>query len=85
MPTTLRIKPPAEKDIRDLPPTMRQRIIDALSGLKAIPLPQGVQKLKGLERSYRLRVGDYRVLYEFEAATEAVTIYRVKHRRDVYR
>ncbi len=48
------------------------------------PRPDGAKKLKG-ETGYRIRVGNYRVLYEIDDAAQLVIIYRVKHRRDVYR
>lgn len=82
---TLRIKPPAEKDIRDLPAAIRERITHAILALRETPFPHAAQKLRGLEHHYRLRVGDYRVLYEFDAAAQSITIYRVKHRREAYR
>ena len=84
MPTLL-IKSAAEKDIRDLPPDLRARLIAAIRTLRETPFPTGVQKLRGLDFRYRLRVGDYRILYTFEATTQIATIYRVKHRREVYR
>ena len=82
---TLRIKNPAEKDIRDLQAEVRDRITGAILTLRDDPLPHGVGKLQGMERRYRLRIGDYRILYEFDPATQTITIYRVKHRREAYR
>ena len=82
---TLQIKDPAEKDIRALDPTVRERIITAIQSLRETPFPSGSQKLKGLAHHYRLRVGDYRVLYEFDDKSQVVTLYLVKHRREAYR
>ncbi len=82
---TLRIKNPAEKDIRDLPADVRDRITSAILALRDDPLPHGVRKLQGMERHFRLRIGDYRILYEFESAAQTIIIYRVKHRREAYR
>jgi mRNA interferase RelE/StbE len=82
---TLQIKGPAEKDIRDLDPTVRERIITAIQSLRETPFPHQSQKLKGPAHHYRLRVGDYRILYEFDDKLQVVTIYRVKHRREAYR
>ena len=84
MPTLL-IKSAAEKDLRDLPPDLRTRLIAAIRTLRETPFPPGAQKLRGLDFHYRLRVGDYRILYAFEATTQIATIYRVKHRREVYK
>jgi mRNA interferase RelE/StbE len=82
---TLTIKLPAEKDIRDLPEPMRARITQAILALRDDPLPRQTQKLQGQDHHYRLRVGDYRILYEFGAEPQVITIYRVKHRREAYR
>lgn len=82
---TLRIKPPAEKDIRDLPDSIRKRIMQAIMALRDDPSPRQAQKLQGQDHHYRLRVGDYRILYEFGAEQQVITIYRVKHRREAYR
>lgn len=49
------------------------------------PRPSGCRKLSGTERDYRIRVGEHRVLYEILDETREVRIYRVGHRRDVYR
>jgi mRNA interferase RelE/StbE len=53
--------------------------------LAADPLPSQVVKLSGAERLYRIRVGDYRIVYEVDAEAKLVTIHYVRHRRDVYR
>lgn len=47
--------------------------------------PNGVTKLSGVDHVYRIRVGDYRIVYEIQDATIVVTIIRVRHRREVYR
>ena len=49
------------------------------------PLPHGSQKLSGSERTYRIRVGDYRVIYEVCTELRIIEIQRVRHRKDVYR
>ena len=49
------------------------------------PLPLGSEKLTGSERTYRIRVGDYRVVYELLRDAKIVEIQRVRHRKDVYR
>lgn len=82
---TIRIKAIAEKDIRSLPPPIRERLTQTILSLRETPFPLGSQKLRGMDRHYRLRIGDYRILYEFDAAAGSVTIYRVKHRREAYR
>jgi len=48
------------------------------------PRPRGVRKLAGFDNAWRVRIGDYRVLYEVEDERVLVTVVRVAHRRDVY-
>jgi mRNA interferase RelE/StbE len=62
----------------------RERIKTAIDGLAAEPRPAGVTKLAGLE-DYRVRVGDYRVVYAIDDARRMVLIARIAHRREVYR
>ena len=61
-----------------------QRIIKRLLTLKANPRPQGAKKLGGGDR-YRIRVGDYRVLYTIDDALQKIEVSAVGHRREVYR
>jgi mRNA interferase RelE/StbE len=75
----------AEKDLKRLPPEIFRRIIRELRGLADVPRPPGCRKLSGSERDYRIRIGDYRVLYEILDDLRQVKVYRVGHRRDVYR
>lgn len=80
------IKASAEKEIRRLSSAMRERITSAILALCDEPRPPGVRKLKGRgEEGWRIRVGDYRLLYRIDDELHQVTIYRVGHRREVYR
>jgi mRNA interferase RelE/StbE len=72
----------AKKQILQISPPHFQRIQKQIDQLSENPRPEGVRTLKG-EIGYRVRVGDYRILYEINDETKIVTIYRVKHRRDV--
>jgi mRNA interferase RelE/StbE len=74
----------AEKEIAKLPQAIRQRVVDAILSLESDPRPHGSQKLAG-EDAYRIREGDYRVVYSIEDEIVTVTIVRVGHRSDVYR
>lgn len=74
----------AAKEIRKLEPEIRRRILTALSGLEEDPRPAGARKLSGYADSWRVRVGDYRALYEVDGGLVVVTVFRVAHRRDVY-
>ncbi len=74
-----------KKDIRSLPRHEVVRVIEAVSQLAHDPLPPGSQKLAGSERTYRIRVGDYRVIDEVFGGSHVVEVQRVRHRKDVYR
>ncbi len=78
------LKRPAERELDRLPAQVRQRITQKLLELEDNPRPHGVQKLHGQDR-YRVRVGDYRVLYLIDDRTKTVEVVAVGHRRDVYR
>ena len=73
------------KDIRSLPRQEVARVVEAVTQLADDPLPHGSQKLSGAERTYRIRVGDYRVIYEVFSDSNIVEIQRVRHRKEVYR
>ena len=73
----------AQREIGKLPQDMGDRIIARILSLKQNPRPYGVIKMKGRE-SYRLRVGDYRVIYTVEDTVKIVTVTDVGHRREVY-
>ena len=73
------------KDLRSIPRDDVVRVVTAATKLADDPLPHGSQKLAGSERTYRIRVGDYRIVYELLRDAKIVEIQRVRHRRDVYR
>lgn len=77
--------PSVHKDLRRLPATVVGRVLKQIESLATEPLPGQAVKLSGAERLYRIRVGDYRVIYEVDVEARWVTIHYVRHRRDVYR
>jgi mRNA interferase RelE/StbE len=79
------IKPQAEKALLRMPNPQRRRISLAIDGLARDPRPPGCAKLAGAQDAYRIRVGDYRVVYEIENRVLVVYVVRVGHRKDVYR
>jgi mRNA interferase RelE/StbE len=83
-PYELRFKPSVAKDLRDVPRADVLRILARIETLRAAPRPPGAEKLSAQER-YRLRQGDYRILYSVNDATFVIEIVKVGHRRDVYR
>ena len=78
------IKRSAAKELEGLPPKIRRQVAAKVAGLAVTPRPQGVEKLSGQEK-YRIRQGDYRVLYSIDDTAETVTLVKIGHRRDVYR
>jgi len=74
----------AERDLDRLSKMLFDRISARLVALAEEPRPPGAEKLAGLE-AFRLRVGDYRVVYEVDDSVRAVIVTRVRHRREVYR
>lgn len=75
----------AQRELRKLDATVVPRIIHAVDELESDPRPAGCRKLRGSEYTYRIRVGNYRVLYEILETRVIVEIVRVRHRKDVYR
>ena len=73
------------KDLRKLPPHEVQRVVAEVESLAEQPFPHGSEKLAGTEHTHRIRVGDYRIIYEVFAGTKIIEIQRVRHRKDVYR
>ena len=74
----------ATKELRSLPTHMVQRIVEVVTQLATNPFPPGVRKLSGAKHTYRIREGDYRVIYTVTASTLIVEIIRVGHRKEVY-
>lgn len=70
----------AAREFRKLPPDVRRRLAPAIDALAAAPRPPGVKKLAGASDLYRIRVGDYRVVYEVSDAALLVLVVRVRHR-----
>lgn len=75
----------AARQIRKLPVRERNRLLDAIEGLTEDPRPHGAKKLVGEQLAWRIRVGDYRVIYEILDERLTVTVVRAGHRREVYR
>lgn len=75
----------AFRDMSALPQSDRARLAKRIDALAGDPRPHGARKLEDMEGLYRLRVGDYRVLYTIEDDVITVTVVRIGHRRDIYR
>lgn len=77
--------PSAERDLIRVPPREWQRIRDKIDGLVSNPRGVGSRKLQGMKDCYRLRCGNYRILYRIDDVAKRVIIYAIGHRKDVYR
>lgn len=74
----------AKKGIKRLPEKIRDRVLVTIQELEMNPRPHNVKKLVG-SKSWRVRVGDYRIVYEIHEREIFVMVIRVAHRKDVYR
>jgi mRNA interferase RelE/StbE len=79
------LKPSVEKDLRRLPEGTVERLIRRIEALGADPLPRQSVKLTGAEHLYRVRMGDYRIIYSVDHRARLLTIHYVRHRREAYR
>jgi mRNA interferase RelE/StbE len=78
-------RPSVEKDFQSISRPLVTRIIERIERLASDPFPSQSARLQGAERLYRLRVGDYRVVYEVNTEALRIVILYVRHRREVYR
>jgi mRNA interferase RelE/StbE len=82
----LLLKPSAAKEIDAVDSkSERRRIVEKIAALRANPRPHGSEKLAGYEDRYRLRQGNYRIVYLLDDARYEVTVFKIGHRKDVYR
>jgi mRNA interferase RelE/StbE len=74
----------AEKELHGLPKKVIARIIPRLERLMSIPRPPGCKKLKGGDNEWRIRVGDYRIVYVIDDTARTVDVTRIAHRSEAY-
>jgi mRNA interferase RelE/StbE len=74
----------AQKEVDRLPANIFDRILETLDSLRSEPRPHGAKKLSGLPE-WRVRIGDYRILYRIDDSERTLEIVSVGHRREVYR
>jgi mRNA interferase RelE/StbE len=79
------LKPSVERDLRSLPKTVIARVMRQIESLEDEPVPRHSVKLAGAEQLYRIRVGDYRIVYGIDKEMKQVLIHYVRHRREAYR
>jgi mRNA interferase RelE/StbE len=81
---TIEWKRSAVKELRVLPKDAVEKILKAVEQLSVNPYPVGVRKLVGAEHTYRIREGDYRIIYTIITSSLIIEVIRVGHRKDVY-
>jgi mRNA interferase RelE/StbE len=81
---TVIVPKPVQKQLENLIQTERTKIILVLKQIAEDPRPSGIKKLKGYEKTYRVRVGDYRIIYEIKDRELIVLVLSVSHRKDAY-
>lgn len=79
------LRPAARRDLAKLPSDIRSRLTEVLFTLENDPRPPGITKLTGSANVWRVRVGDYRVIFEIDDPAQTVLVLRIAHRQDAYR
>ena len=81
----LELRPAALRDLKSLPREVLERVSAKIDSPPENPRPPGVERLSGSEDSYRVRVGDYRILYRIVDEVLLVLVVGVRHRKEAYR
>ncbi|MCC8406529.1 MAG: type II toxin-antitoxin system RelE/ParE family toxin [Rickettsia endosymbiont of Sceptobius lativentris] len=80
----IELTPNAQRQLKKLSKQLQQTIIQKLEDLKAIPLPVGIEKLSGIDNLYRLRIGNYRIIYQVEHKILLILVLKIGDRKEVY-
>lgn len=81
----IQYKRTATEELLALPVVQARKVLSSINNLAEKPRPHGSKKLKGSIHAYRLRIGNYRVIYNIEDKIVTVTIIKVGHRKQIYR
>ncbi len=81
---SVEVKPRARQELEALPSKVLTRVVQKLESLGNTPRPAGCKKLKGYKDQWRVRVGDWRVVYIIDDDAKLISITRIAHRREVY-
>ena len=84
MPYTVKITNKAQKELKKVSAPYQKKIVKAIKELALDPMPIGVKKLKGRINQYRIRVADYRIIYEVHGNEMIILVVKVGHRKSVY-
>lgn len=74
-----------EKELNHLPIETFDRIVEQIKALNENPRPHGCRKITGSKQDWRIRVGDYRIVYEIDEGKKEIRVMRIRHRREAYR
>ena len=75
----------AARELRNLPAAIQSKIIPLIDGLRMNPRPTAAKKLRGPGGYFRLRLGDYRIVYRVDDRCRSILVTRIRHRKDAYR
>ena len=78
-------KPSVEKDLRSLSKAIIRRVVRVVESLRNDPFPHQAVKLEGADDLYRVRVGDYRIIYTSDSTQNKIHLLAIGYRRDIYR
>ncbi|MGP8244250.1 MAG: type II toxin-antitoxin system RelE family toxin [Bryobacteraceae bacterium] len=81
---SVEVKPPARKELETLPDSVLARVVKKIESLGHAPRPTGCKKLRGYKGQWRVRVGDWRVVYIIDDAAKLISVTRIAQRREVY-
>jgi len=81
---SVEVKPAARKELEALPDSVLARVLQRMEAMRPSPRPAGCKKLRGYKDQWRVRVGDWRVVYIIDDDAKLVSITRIAHRREVY-
>jgi len=82
---TVELAPAAKRQLRKLARSIQERVVRRLEKLEKDERPPGVEKMEGDESTYRIRMGEYRIVYEAQEKVPVVLVLKGGHRREVYR
>ncbi len=82
---SIKFKPTVEKDLSGIPQAIVARAWERIESLRDNPFPPDVKKLQDAQRLYRIRLGDYRIVYEVDTEKKEIMVHYVRHRKDVYK
>ena len=85
MPYSVLLAPPAEREFRSFAPAIQKRLVKRMKSLHNDPRPSGVKKLTGEDNLYRIREGDYRIIYTVQDKELIVLVVKIGDRKEVYR